>query len=140
MTALVISATTRRNVYSERQWREHAAVWRAMCEEPGYREQRLTDAWLHPQPTHLRIFRARLLLRALLQRGIGRLAQTIGIDPEIVYCYYKFPRRWGFLPERGAVIRELYRRRGLADVVGPAPDVSPSTHRVDPDPSAEPPR
>ena len=137
VTALVISATTRRNVYSERQWREHAAVWRAMCEEPAYREQRLTDAWLNPQPTHLRIFSARVLFRALLQRGIGRLAQTFGIDPEIVYCYYKFPRRWGFLPERGAVIRELYRRRGLTGTVGSAPHPR-AAHHVDP--STEQPR
>ena len=113
VTVLVVSATTRRNVYAERQSHEHEALWRAMCDDSHFREQRMTEAWLHPNPTHLKIFGFGVLLRALAQRGIGRFAQMIGIDPEAVYCYYKFPRRWGFLPARGSVIRELYRRRGL---------------------------
>jgi glycosyltransferase involved in cell wall biosynthesis len=113
VTVVVISATTRRNVYAERQWREHDAVWRAMVADPGFRERRLVDAWLHPEPTHLRIFRPRVLLRALAMRGIGRAALALGFDPETVYCYHKFPKRWGVIPLRGAVIRELYRRRGL---------------------------
>ena len=115
VTVLVISATTRRNVYADRQWREHETVWRAMRDDPSFRERRITEAWLHPRPTHLKIFRFRLLLRAFVQRASGRVAQALRVDPEVLYCYYKFPRRWGFLPERGAVIRELYRRRGLAD-------------------------
>ena len=123
VTVLVVSATTRRNVYAERQWREHEAVWQAMRDDPGFRERRVTEAWLHPRPTHLKIFGFGILLRALVQRAIGRLAQALRIDPEVVYCYYKFPRRWGFLPERGAVIRELYRRRGLVETPGSERDV-----------------
>ncbi len=138
VTVLVVSATTRRNVYAERQWREHEDLWRAMCDDSRFREQRITEAWLHPKPTHLKILGFGVLLRALAQRGIGRLAQAIGIDPEIVYCYYKFPRRWGFLPERGAVIRELYRRRGLAEAVGTAAD-APCPGCAHSDPTTEPP-
>jgi len=122
VTVVVVSATTRRNVYAERAWREHAALWRAMREDPHFREQRLVDAWQHPKPTHLKMQGFGVLLAALAKRAIGRLAQAIGVDPEIVYCYYKFPRRLGFLPERGAVIRELYRRRGLAEVPDPIAD------------------
>ncbi len=77
VTVLVVSATTRRNVYAERQWREHEAVWQAMREDPGFRERRVTEAWLHPRPTHLKIFGFGILLRALVQRAIGRLAQAL---------------------------------------------------------------
>ncbi len=120
VTVLVISSTLRRNVYSERQWREHDAVWRAMLAEPEFRERRLVDALLHPAPTHLRAYRPRVLLRALAMRSLGRAAQALGIDPEAVYCYHKFPKRWGVVPTRGAVIRELYRRRGLEPLDSPA--------------------
>lgn len=114
VTVLVVSATTRSNVYSPRQFREHAAIAKAMREEPDVREQRLVRAWQNPRPTHLRAYRARDLWRALGMRTIGRVAVSLGIDPEPVYCYHRFPRKWGFLPRRGGVIAELYRRRGLA--------------------------
>jgi glycosyltransferase involved in cell wall biosynthesis len=113
-TLVVVSATTRRNVYAERQWREHAELWRQIAADPAWRERKLIEAWAHKRPTHLRAFTAGVLLRALWMRCLGRTAMACGIDPEAVYCYHRFPRRWGFLPRRGAVIRELYRRRGLA--------------------------
>ena len=113
-TLVVISATTRRNVYAERQWREHAELWRQIAADPAWRERKLTEAWGHKRPTHLRAYDSGALLRALWMRWLGRAAMACGIDPEAVYCYHRFPRRWGFLPRRGTVIRELYRRRGLA--------------------------
>jgi glycosyltransferase involved in cell wall biosynthesis len=113
-TVVVISATTRRNVYSERQWREQDALVREISADPAWRERRLVEAWLHPRPTHLRAYSASLLLRALWMRTLGRVALRFGFDPEAVYCYHRFPKKWGFLPQRGAVIRELYRRRGLS--------------------------
>lgn len=137
VTVLVVSATTRRNVYAERQWREHAELWDAMRADPCFREKRVTEAWLHPTPTHLKIFDFAVLFRAIAQRAVGRIAQALGVDPEVVYCYYKFPRRWGFLPERGAVIRELNRRRGLAEMREPGSDEH-SAGRISPDSSAGP--
>lgn len=113
-TLVVVSATTRRNVYSERQWREQADLAREIAADPAWRERKLTEAWLHKRPTHLRVFASGVLLRALWMRWLGRVALALGVDPEAVYCYHRFPRRWGFLPQRGAVIRELYRRRGLS--------------------------
>ena len=101
------------------------------------REKRVTEAWLHPTPTHLKIFDFAVLFRAIAQRAVGRIAQALGVDPEVVYCYYKFPRRWGFLPERGAVIRELNRRRGLAEMREPGSDEH-SAGRISPDSSAGP--
>ena len=139
VTVLVVSATTRRNVYSERQWREHEDLWQAMRADPHFREQRITDAWLHPKPTHLKIFKLGVLFRAIAQRMLGRVVQALGVDPEVVYCYYKFPRRWGFMPERGAVIRELNRRRGLAEMTGPGLD-EPSESRVNTESSTGPQR
>lgn len=114
VTIVVVSATTRRNVYAERQWREHAELWRQIAADPDWRQRKLTEAWLHPRPTHLRAFDSAALLRALWMRWLGRAALALGIDPEAIYCYHKFPQKWGILPRRGAVIRELYRRRGLA--------------------------
>jgi glycosyltransferase involved in cell wall biosynthesis len=113
-TVVVISATTRRNVYAERQWREQAELSREIAADPAWRERKLTEAWVHPRPTHLRAFDSRVLVKALWMRWLGLVGRTLGIDPEAVYCYHRFPRKWGFLPRRGAVIRELYRRRGLA--------------------------
>lgn len=113
-TVVVISATTRRNTYRDRPEREHAAVWAAMTGDPGFREACLVDAWMHPRQTHLRALAPRVLLRALAMRAGGRLAQWCGVDPEALYCYAKFPRRYGILPVRGSVIAELYRRRGLS--------------------------
>jgi glycosyltransferase involved in cell wall biosynthesis len=112
-TVVVISATTRRNVYAQRQWREHANVFAMIASEPNFRERRLTEALRHIRPTHLRAIRMRVLLQAVVMRALGRAALALGVDPERVYCYYKFPKKWGFLPARGAVIAELYRRRGL---------------------------
>ena len=43
----------------------------------------------------------------------GQLYRLLGGDPVTLYCYYRFPRKWGFVPKRGALIAELYRRRGL---------------------------
>lgn len=114
VTVLVVSSTTRANVYSERQFHEHAAIAKAMREERDFRERRIVAAWQTRRPTHLRAYRARDLWRALGMRALGRVAMSLGIDPEAVYCYHRFPRKWGFLPRRGAVIAELYRRRGLA--------------------------
>jgi len=114
VTVVVVSATTRRNVYRERQSHEHAAISRAIREDPGFRERCLVHAWQHPRPTHLRSYGAGDLWRALAMRAAGRVAIALGIDPEAVYCYHRFPRKWGILPARGAVIAELYRRRGLA--------------------------
>jgi glycosyltransferase involved in cell wall biosynthesis len=114
VTVIVVSATTRRNVYPERQFREHEAIARAMREEPDFRERCLVRAWQNSRPTHLRSYGARHLWRALGMRAAGRVALALGIDPEAVYCYHRFPRKWGILPARGAVIAELYRRRGLA--------------------------
>ena len=114
VTVIVVSATTRRNVYPERQFHEHAAIAHAMRQEPDFRERCLVRAWQHPRPTHLRSYGARHLWRALGMRAAGRVALALGIDPEAVYCYHRFPRKWGILPARGAVIAELYRRRGLA--------------------------
>ncbi len=138
VTVVVISATTRRNVYAERHWHEHDVLWRAMSAEPGFRERRLVEAFLHPAPTHLRVLKPRVLLRALAMRAIGRAAQALGVDPEIVYCYHKFPQRWGIVPARGAVIRELNRRRGLDASVAPrAVPVVKTQGAADPDPSKE---
>ncbi len=113
-TVVVISATTRRNTYRERPDHEHAAVWAGMTGDPGFRERCLVDAWTQPRQTHLRALAPRVLLRGMAMRAAGRLAQWLGIDPEAVYCYAKFPKRYGILPVRGAVIAELYRRRGLS--------------------------
>ena len=113
VTMVVVSATTRRNVYSERQWREQDALAREIAADPGWREKKLVESWIHPRPTHLRVYDTGLLARALGMRLLGRAALSAGIDPETVYCYHRFPKRWGFWPQRGAVIRELYRRRGL---------------------------
>ncbi len=113
-TVVVISATTRRNVYSDRQWREQEKVSAMIASDPRFRERRLLDALQHPHPTHLRALRISVLLRAVAMRALGRAAAAVGIDPEALYCYYKFPRKWGVVPIRGAVIAELYRRRGLA--------------------------
>ena len=112
-SVVVISATTRRNVYAERQSHEHAKVSAMIAADDRFRERRLTEALQHPRPTHLRALPLATLLRATAMRAIGRVALAIGADPERVYCYWKFPKKWGFLPERGAVIAELYRRRGL---------------------------
>jgi glycosyltransferase involved in cell wall biosynthesis len=114
VTVVVVSATTRRNVYRERQFHEHAAIAHAMREEPDFRERCLVRAWQNPRPTHLRSYGAGDLWRALGMRAAGRVALALGVDPEAVYCYHRFPRKWGILPARGAVIAELYRRRGLA--------------------------
>ena len=113
-TIVVISATTRRNVYSERQCHEQAELWRQIAADPSWRERKLIEAWGHNRPTHLRVFDSGVLLRALWMRWLGRAAVACGIDPEAIYCYHRFPRKWGILPRRGAVIRELYRRRGLS--------------------------
>ncbi len=113
-TLVVVSATTRRNVYSERQWREHAELWRQIVADPAWRERKLTEAWAHKRPTHLRAYESNILLRALWMRWFGLAASACGVDPEAIYCYHRFPRKWGFLPQRGTVIRELYRRRGLS--------------------------
>jgi glycosyltransferase involved in cell wall biosynthesis len=113
VTVLVISATTRRNTYSERQWREHAAVHAELTGNPHFRELCLTAAWAHAHPSHVRSYSVGWLLRALVLRLQGRLFQMLGGDPMSLYCYYRFPRKWGFIPTRGATIAELYRRRGL---------------------------
>ena len=113
-TIVVVSATTRRNVYPERQWREQDALFHAIGSQGDWRERMLTQAWLHPRPSHLRAFGSATLLRALAMRWAGRIALRLGIDPEALYCYVQMPRKWGLFPSRGALIRELYRRRGLA--------------------------
>jgi glycosyltransferase involved in cell wall biosynthesis len=115
VTVIVVSSTTRRNTYSERQWDEHAAIHAAMLDNPRFREVCLMQAWTHPRPTHLRGYSIAWLLRAVVMRLQGRLFQFIGGDPVTLNCYYRFPRKWGFVPARGAVIAELYRRRGLPD-------------------------
>jgi len=126
-TVVVISATTRRGVYSERQWREHSKVSAMIESDAAFRERRLLEAFQHPRPTHLRALRIRVLLRAIAMRALGRAAVAVGIDPEALYCYYKFPKKWGVLPARGAVIAELYRRRGLDPAARSGPrDESPS--------------
>lgn len=112
-SVVVISATTRRNVYAQRQWHEHAKVAAMMASDREFREHRLTDALRHTRPTHLRALKLRVLLQAAAMRAIGRVALAVGVDPERVYCWWKFPKKWGFLQARGAVIAELYRRRGL---------------------------
>ena len=53
-TLVVVSATTRRNVYSERQCHEHAELWRQITADPAWRERKLLEAWGHERPTHLR--------------------------------------------------------------------------------------
>ena len=113
ITVIVISSTTRRNTYSERQWDEHAAVHAAMTGNPYFREKCLIEAWTHTNPTHLRGYSIGLLLREVVLRLQGRIVQLIGRDPVSLYCYYRIPQKWGFIPKRGAVIAELYRRRGL---------------------------
>jgi glycosyltransferase involved in cell wall biosynthesis len=113
VTVIVISSTTRRNVYSERQWHEHAKVHAAMTGDPEFREKCLCEAWTHAKPSHLRSYSVGWLLRAAILRIQGRLFQLLGGDPMSLYCYYRFPRKWGFIPKRGALIAELYRRRGL---------------------------
>jgi hypothetical protein len=104
VTVVVISATTRRRVYAERQPQEHAKVFALMAGDPRFRERRLTDALQHLRPTHLCAVRLLVLLQAAAMRSVGRIALAVGVDPERVYCYHKFPKRWGFLPVRGAVI------------------------------------
>jgi glycosyltransferase involved in cell wall biosynthesis len=113
-TVVVISATTRRNVYVDLPFAEQQRAFEEIAGDPGFRERKLLEAWVNPRPTHLRAYPSRLLLRALAMRWIGRLARMFGLDPEAAYCYHKVPKKWGFLPSRGALIRELYRRRGLA--------------------------
>jgi glycosyltransferase involved in cell wall biosynthesis len=112
-TVIVVSATSRRNTYSERQWREHAALHAELTGNPRFRETCLTAAWAHPKPTHLRSYSVGALLRAAFLRMQGQLYRLLGGDPLTLYCYYRFPRKWGFLPKRGALVAELYRRRGL---------------------------
>ena len=113
ITVIVISSTTRRNVYSERQWHEHAAVDAALVGDPHVREKCLIDAWTHGKPTHLRSYAVGSLMRAMVLRAQGHIFCFLGGDPMSLYCYYRFPRKWGFIPTRGALIAELYRRRGL---------------------------
>jgi glycosyltransferase involved in cell wall biosynthesis len=113
ITVIVVSSTTRRNTYSERQWKEHAALHAAMTANANFREQCLVDAWTQSRPTHLRGYAASLLLREIALRLLGRIAQFVGIDPVSLYSYYRFPQKWGFIPRRGAIVAELYRRRGL---------------------------
>ncbi len=113
ITVIVISSTTRRNTYSERQWTEHASVHAAMTGNPRFREECLIQAWTHPKPTHLRGYPMGSLLREAVLRLQGRIVELFGGDPVSLYCYYRFPQKWGFVPKRGAIIAELYRRRGL---------------------------
>lgn len=113
ITVIVISSTTRRNTYSQRQSHEHAAIHSELTGNPRFREQCLAGAWTHPQPTHLRSYSVAWLIRAVVMRLQGRVVELLGCDPVSLYCYYRFPRKWGFLPVRGALITELYRRRGL---------------------------
>ena len=113
VTVIVVSATTRRNTYSERQWEEHANIHAELTGNPRFRETCLTAAWTHPKPSHLRSYPVGWLLRAAFLRLQGHAYRFLGGDPVTLYCYYRFPRRWGFLPRRGALIAELYRRRGL---------------------------
>jgi len=113
ITVIVISSTTRRNTYSERQWHEHAAIHAELTGNPHFREACLIDAWTHPKPTHLRSYSAARLLRDVVLRFQGRVVQLVGCDPVSLFCYYRFPRKWGIMPARGALIAELYRRRGL---------------------------
>ena len=88
-------------------------VHEALTANPRFRELCLIDAWTHPRPTHIRSYSLIQLLRAAAMRMQGCVYEWLGGDPVSLFCYYRFPRKWGFVPARGAVIAELYRRRGL---------------------------
>ena len=98
VTVIVVSSTSRRNAYSQRQWREHAAIHAALTGDPQFRERCLTEAWTHPRPTHLRGHSLLSLLRVAVLRMQGRIFQYFGGDPMTLCCYYRFPRKWGFIP------------------------------------------
>ena len=112
-TVIVITSATRRDTYRDRHEREQQHWFNAMRADPGLRERALVEALSHPQPTHLRMLRAGVLWKALGMRAVARIALALGGEPEAVYFYFNYPRRWGFLPRRGALFPVLYRRRGL---------------------------
>ena len=112
-TVLVINSAQRRNTYSERQDAEQRHWYGAIRNETGLWERALAAALSHPGPTHLRMLSSRVLAKSMAMRLIARCALALRVEPEAVYFYLTFPKRWGFLPQRGVVIRELYRRRGL---------------------------
>ena len=51
--------------------------------------------------------------RRLACVSLARIVLSLGHEPEAVYFYFNYPKRWGFLPRRGALFPVLYRRRGL---------------------------
>ncbi|MEO8674207.1 MAG: glycosyltransferase family 2 protein [Casimicrobiaceae bacterium] len=113
-TLIVITSTTRRDTYRDRHEHEQRHWFDAMRDDPGLRERALVESLSHPQPTHLRMLRGGVLWKALGMRALARIALALGGEPEAVYFYLNYPKRWGFLPRRGAVFAELYRRRGLS--------------------------
>ena len=112
-TVIVITSATRRDTYRDRHEHEQRHWFDAMRDEPGLRERALVEALSHPAPTHLRMLHGGVLWKALGMRAVARIALALGGEPEAVYFYFNYPRRWGFLPRRGALFPVLYRRRGL---------------------------
>jgi len=112
-TLIVITSATRQDTYRDRQEHEQRQWSERMRDDPRLRERALVEALLHPRPTHLRMLPAGVLWKALAMRAIAWIALRLGGEPEAVYFYMNYPKRWGFLPYRGAVFPELYRRRGL---------------------------
>lgn len=112
-TLIVITSATRRNTYRDRQEHEQRRWFELMRDDPRLRERALVEALSHSRPTHLRMLRAGVLWKALAMRALARIVLPLGGEPEAVYFYFNYPKRWGFLPRRGAVFPDLYRRRGL---------------------------
>jgi glycosyltransferase involved in cell wall biosynthesis len=112
-TVLVITSATRIHAYRDRHEHEQRHWFDLMGVDPHLRERALVEALSHPRPTHLRMLRPVVLWKALALRALARIVLALGGEPEAVYFYFNYPKRWGFLPHRGAVFPELYRRRGL---------------------------
>ena len=112
-TLIVITSATRPNTYRDRHEHEQRHWSDLMRSDPHLRERALVEALSHPQPTHLRMFGSGVLWKALAMRALARLVLSLGREPEAVYFYLNYPKRWGFLPRRGALFPVLYRRRGL---------------------------
>ena len=112
-TAIQITSATRVGVYSQRQVHEQAEWFQRMSQDARLREKAWAEAWQSPRPMHLRGYRTKALLRALAFRAIGRISLWFGLEPAAVFFQISFRKVRGWLPRKGVVFEELYRRRGL---------------------------
>lgn len=112
-SVIQIASGNRSGVYGERACHEQAHWFEAISRDPALRERAWAEAWLTPQPMHLRGYPTLALLKALGLRALGRIALWLGAEPDAVFVQILLRGKRGWLPRKGLVFEELYRRRGL---------------------------